>query len=90
VPRRPRLTWSTRAQLAATCAQRHKASGFPLVVLDGFVLDLSAFVAKHPGGAASLTALHGQDASGAFHGGNRSAAHLFAHVAAGCCTSLPA
>jgi stearoyl-CoA desaturase (delta-9 desaturase) len=43
--------------------------GHPLVMLDGYGLDLSDFILDHPGGAKLLLDYHGKDVSQEFHGG---------------------
>ena len=44
------------------------ASGGQLVVLDGFVLDVSSFAKSHPGGEALLKADNGADITEKFKG----------------------
>ncbi|EPQ59730.1 hypothetical protein GLOTRDRAFT_34332 [Gloeophyllum trabeum ATCC 11539] len=42
----------------------------PLMVISGFVHDVSSFVYEHPGGEAYLRAYTAKDATSAFHGGS--------------------
>jgi cytochrome b involved in lipid metabolism len=44
-------------------------SGSKLVILDGYILDVSKFLDSHPGGRFSLEHNLGRDISKFFHGG---------------------
>jgi stearoyl-CoA desaturase (delta-9 desaturase) len=69
----------TRAKLKAHAQDR---PGHVLVLLDGFVLDLTLFKEDHPGGARLLKAYHGRDATEAFHHGRNMHSPAAANLAA--------
>lgn len=55
-----------------------------MLALDGYVLDVTDFRSKHPGGEGYLRAFNGKDATAAFHGvinthreGSTNYAHMF-------------
>ncbi|GAA5980587.1 hypothetical protein JCM5350_004357 [Sporobolomyces pararoseus] len=56
----PVLTWD---EFTEACKTRQ------LIVVSGFIHDVSSFISRHPGGAALVKARLGKDASAAFHGG---------------------
>jgi len=60
---------------------QHKQSGRNLVVLDGFILDVTNFIDEHPGGYHLIKTRLGKDISTAFNGGvyeHSNAAHNLA------------
>lgn len=66
---------------------KEEAASRPLVILHGFVLDVSGFMVSHPGGRALLSTRVGKDISTAFVGGvydhSRSAHSLAAQMRVG-------
>jgi stearoyl-CoA desaturase (delta-9 desaturase) len=49
--------------------KQSKADDMLLIVLDGYVLDVTKFQHEHPGGAWYFKAFNGRDCTEAFHGG---------------------
>jgi cytochrome b involved in lipid metabolism len=62
----PVIPWSEIA--------RHNTEASLWTVIDGYVYDLSSWVAKHPGGVPVLLKVAGKDGSRAFHAAKHSAA----------------
>lgn len=49
--------------------EQHKTSGRSLVVVGGYIIDVSTFMDEHPGGRGLIKAKLGKDASTSFYGG---------------------
>lgn len=75
----PSMTWNELQATVQQIKQQRKemqSDGFAttsadnriLIVLDGYVLDVTAFQHKHPGGQWYLQKFNGRDATAAFHG----------------------
>lgn len=60
---------SLPAMTAADVQRAVADEGREWLIIDGFVLDMTPFKAKHPGGEKILRAYYGKDATAAFHGG---------------------
>lgn len=61
VDRLPSLTW--------TQVYAESTAGKVLIVIGGFVYDVTSFVESHPGGKSLLITRKGHDATAAFNGG---------------------
>lgn len=57
-----------------------RAKETPLVLVSGFIHDVSTFIDHHPGGRAILGAYVGQDATATFHGGVYKHSHAAQNV----------
>lgn len=58
----PILTWEE-------FQDQHRDSGRKLIVVGGFIHDVSEFINEHPGGYGLIKSRLGRDATNAFHGG---------------------
>lgn len=71
-----------------TVQKESKTSGRSLIVIGGYIHDVSEFIKDHPGGPAIIKSRLGKDATTAFNGGlydHSNAAHnLLAMMRVGC------
>ena len=89
--------FSLRARADAPIAVQEASKTRDLVVISGFIHDVSSFMDEHPGGKAFVKTRLGKDATTAFYGGvydhSNAAGAVLSMLRVGCieggCTSLP-
>lgn len=64
---RPATTTSTAQALTMALVSQHNTASSCYAAVDGYVYDLTAWIAAHPGGAGAIKSMCGTDATTAFH-----------------------